>query len=468
MHVLVGRRRLRTSTHDAEREPTRCAQVAGGLYDELQNLQHAMFNGLELDRQWANVFRVFAEGVEEIISSAASSTLAATKSFVPSSIPYTASGASGRAAKVSQPAVAKQQLLRRIVIQTYYAVVATVRGLLSYRRFGVYLKNRGLDLVGRTLCVISLVLSQMYNIEDYQETTITFFHKEAILSYTVIFLWIRQLKVLTVSSTSGAFVYMIGRMIQDVLRWFLVFFFCALSWAAGFLVLFRNRRAGIGPHYGAHYDKCENIELKLGETFSSSFLFLFQITLDGSGTFWDCVIQSGYQQPGLLLSIIFLVIVVIVLLNTLIAMMAETFANVTREAFSNYAFAFGKTLMQMRGRSDVAVPLNLLAIPFSCGRFLYGAFNVPYRFKSLRKAYHLSHAPAARDGRQPSVLMQSAVDALEAAFKRSRDKLRKVDESGRDPEVTKRIDDIRLLILKERAKKLHFERSVARFCRVQV
>ena len=39
---------------------------------------------------------------------------------------------------------------------------------------------------------------------------------------------------------------------------------------------------------------------------------------------------------------------------------------------------------------------------------------------------------------------------------------------GRDPEVIKRIDAIRLDVLCDPAKKLHFERSIARFCRVQV
>ena len=43
-----------------------------------------------------------------------------------------------------------------------------------------------------------------------------------------------------------------------------------------------------------------------------------------------------------------------------------------------------------------------------------------------------------------------------------------LDGSGRDAEVTKRIDDVRLVVLSDPAKKLHFQRSVTRFCRVQV
>ena len=43
-----------------------------------------------------------------------------------------------------------------------------------------------------------------------------------------------------------------------------------------------------------------------------------------------------------------------------------------------------------------------------------------------------------------------------------------MDGSGRDPEVIKRIDDIRVLILSNPTKKLNFERSLTYFCQVAV
>ena len=183
------------------------------------------------------------------------------------------------------------QVLRLVLNQLYQAIVATLRALLGFRRYALYFNDRWPDVIGRSLCVVSLALSQMYHEGDYEETTIGFFHKEAVLSYTVIFLWIRQLEVLSVSSQFGSFVYMLGCMLKDVFRWFVIYFFCALAWAAGLLVLFRNRRAGVGPSYGDYIDQCENIEIRLGESFTKTFLFLFQVTLDGSGGFWDCVVQ---------------------------------------------------------------------------------------------------------------------------------------------------------------------------------
>ena len=43
---------------------------------------------------------------------------------------------------------------------------------------------------------------------------------------------------------------------------------------------------------------------------------------------------------------------------------AETFINVARESFANYAFAFGGMLLKHRITTGAAVPLNLCSIPF--------------------------------------------------------------------------------------------------------
>jgi hypothetical protein len=87
--------------------------------------------------------------------------------------------------------------------------------------------------------------------------------------------------------------------------------------------------------------------------------------------------------------------VIVILLNTLIAMMSETLIKVQKEAFSFYAFNFGKTLEQAR-TSGVPVPLNLLAIPYHSSRLLFIVVTLPWRFKSLcDRARGLSAVAAA-------------------------------------------------------------------------
>ena len=250
------------------------------------------------------------------------------------------------------------------------------------------------------------------------------------------------------------------------------------------------------------------------------------------------------QEPGLLLVAIFLLVVVIMLLNTLIAMMADTFTAVTSAAFANYAYAFAKTLVLMRVSTGVAVPLNLLAIPFDSLRFLYRIPQTVGCVRTLYDAYHANTAPPGKKlqhqrshsavqvgkialkehwtcqgkllrrgeddahrsnassdaiGRQsglahPTLLAASGgigrhvarpalireatqnvsnliVDLSQFSADANEETgyfFQGGDGSGRDPEVIKRIDDVRLLILRDGAKKLHFERMIARFCSIQV
>ena len=60
-----------------------------------------------------------------------------------------------------------------------------------------------------------------------------------------------------------------------------------------------------------------------------------------------------------------MILIVIMLLNTLIAMMAETYNRISLFAFRNYAFSFGKVLVSQRCKpGSAAVPLNLLSLPY--------------------------------------------------------------------------------------------------------
>ena len=58
---------------------------------------------------------------------------------------------------------------------------------------------------------------------------------------TVIVLWIKQILVLRVNPKTGPFVYMLTRMLQDVLTWMLIYICFALAWSAGLYVLYRNQ-----------------------------------------------------------------------------------------------------------------------------------------------------------------------------------------------------------------------------------
>ena len=84
--------------------------------------------------------------------------------------------------------------------------------------------------------------------------------KESILSYTVLVLWLRQLKVLSVTSTMGSFVYMLGRMLRDIAQWLVIYGFAVISFASALFVLFRNHRAAAGPSTIALGEECLTLD----------------------------------------------------------------------------------------------------------------------------------------------------------------------------------------------------------------
>ena len=87
--------------------------------------------------------------------------------------------------------------------------------------------------------------------------------KEALLSYAVIMFWLRQAKVLVISSSTGAFVYMLVMMLQDVLRWLVIYGFGSVAFSAGLYVLFRNQRAALGLSHNGLGEECAELSSAL-------------------------------------------------------------------------------------------------------------------------------------------------------------------------------------------------------------
>ena len=82
---------------------------------------------------------------------------------------------------------------------------------------------------------------------------------------------------------------------------------------------------------------------------------------------------------------LFMTFVVIILLNMLIAMMAETYTIMADRSFANYCLGFGKLLVQRRQNyyTGSSPPLNLLSVPYEISSRLYdiGHAVLPKRFK---------------------------------------------------------------------------------------
>ena len=149
-----------------------------------------------------------------------------------------------------------------------------------------------------------------------------------------------QVKLLQVSEIFGAFIYMLATMVTDVIKWLVIYIFGAVAFAAGIFVLYRNRRASLGIPINRIGDDCHELDAAF-QTFPEVLLFMIENTLAGAD-YWNCFRQSSSELPGIMVFGSFMVVIVVMLLNTLIAMMAETYDRISASAFRNYAFSFGK------------------------------------------------------------------------------------------------------------------------------
>ena len=350
--------------------------VIGALLEELLNLYHVMFDGLEIGAQWGSVLALFAEvAVETVHEIEADLHLRDCAHQISSEIARLSSSGNLRPSQGGLPGSSQAQWAQMprkprtfgaMTAEFVRAVWMTLQAFFSASRLQRYLVNDSLELFTRVLCLVSLILAADYSEEDYAAIDLHILHKESILSFTVLLLWIRLVQVMKIFSTTGALVYMLNMMLRDVLRWLLIYMFGLVAFSAGMYILYRNRRAAIGsPHWrlGVH-DECGNLGPMLGDSVIQAALYLAQATLEGSDS-WECFYQSSAQSPGMLMLISFLIAVVIMLLNTLIAMMAETFTKVSGASFKNYASSFGHVLVTNRVKPSTTVPANLLTLPYT-------------------------------------------------------------------------------------------------------
>ena len=121
--------------------------------------------------------------------------------------------------------------------------------------------------------------------------------------------------MLTVIALPRTVVYMLSRMFGDVLSWMIIYSFGAIAFSSGLFVLYRNARAPLGLEFLQLGDReCTQIDSALNSV-SEVLLFLTEITLDGGGV-WSCFRQSSADVPGLIVFGAFMVVVVLMLLNT--------------------------------------------------------------------------------------------------------------------------------------------------------
>jgi len=130
-----------------------------------------------------------------------------------------------------------------------------------------------------------------------------------LLSLSTIFLWLRMLRFLTLFQSIGPLTLMIFKMITNVCKWLLLVIFFVLAFASG-VTKFDLRGD----------EQCSNLSTLL------PFGVFFRDVIAGDGALFDCKDQeTGFGRVIILISF---VLGNVLLLNMLIAIMAESFSSV--------------------------------------------------------------------------------------------------------------------------------------------
>jgi len=425
----------------------------GALVQDLGKLHNTLFQGIDVMALWLEFLKtavgeptsVWRDGVED------------THDWLsPQSPPR-----EGMAAKVhSLRKLAHRvgRLLRRMRKLCIHALVVTVQRAVDPFRWQSYMNEHFLDLAARTLSLVSLSLAITYTrARDLQHQMpqsdgLLSIKEESVLAFTVVLLWIRQLKVLQVFRLTGWFVYMLFQMFHEVFLWLTFYFITVIGFSAGLRVLYRNQLMESGYLYRSRDEstisdlaECEHLEISLRELMTTILLML-EITFDGA-SYWQCYYNSHSPVAGVLIHVSFMMFVLVVLMNVLIAMMANTYNKVHEHSFSNYVFGFSKLIIEWGDRYPAL--WNLCLLPSTTARLM-----LPTECQSARLEW---------SGRFPVPRLTWHSEISDQPHLRTQhgEKLRL------DLDLVKRLHKIRMEIIQSPSKMVHFRKAIGRYCRVQ-
>ena len=364
--------------------------------------------------------------------------------------------------------------VRRIRKEFSRALFTTLNCALDPYRYLMYLKDNFLDILVRVLCIASLIMSMMYSDQRHalhqKPESSLHVHEDVILSFTVLLIWIRKLKVLQVSKLTGAFVYMVFEMLRDVFTWLIVYCLTVIAFSAGLRVLYRNQFMESGYLYRSRDEstvsdraECEHLEISLRELMTTILLML-EITFDGA-SYWQCYYNSHAPVAGVLMHVSFMMFVLVVLVNALIAMMSSTYTKVHDHSFSNYVFEFSKLIIEWD--SHYPAPFNLCLLPSAA---IYSMYSTT---KSLSIVGHAAKLVVNAAGHLitertvPYTHLRHFFSSATAATRTREDKRAIVLQPKLDLALVQRLHKIRAGIIDSKEEMLSFQKAIGRYCRVQ-
>jgi len=220
------------------------------------------------------------------------------------------------------------------------------------------------DMATYAFAVISLSICHIMSFAEHSSIVDFVRHSSSIIA---ILLWIRFLQFLTFHSKTGPFVKIIGKMMGDLLNFFLVYLVFVLAFGnAFFLLLSPDPDAppvvGDGDGDGVRAALAHTFlrATKKGTTTSSSsdeqafeqlettLLAVFRLMVGDYS--YEAMQDSEHLGMATFLYVAYVLVAALLLLNLLIAMLNETYSKVKEDSTREWRVEWGRRMLAMQQR----------------------------------------------------------------------------------------------------------------------
>lgn len=187
----------------------------------------------------------------------------------------------------------------------------------------------------------------------------------SVMSVACLCLTLRLMRVFYLSDTIGPYLQMLFKMLSDTVKIVVLGVPIVLGFAFALHVLFRPVTLDAEEGCSTVGDPEKEAETEGDYRRSSIFAFviLSEMVLGGTDSRLDCLRQSAAGWPAWALQLAFMLVAVVLLLNTVIAAMSKSFDLIFESLDVNSMFVRAK-LIQASTRLPIAPPpLNLLGLP---------------------------------------------------------------------------------------------------------
>jgi len=181
-----------------------------------------------------------------------------------------------------------------------------------------------------------------------------------VLAVAMFLRWLNSLPRLAERSMFfGPLILTVRYMVKDTLQFLALLIWVVLAWAVFFYMLYREPFGSNTTGQG----NCDFDPDTWFESFPDSVTFLWEAMLEGSGYF-PCFTYSSAGNLATFFMYAFVLTSTIMLVNMLVAMMAESFTRVQENKLEFYLFLRARQCISWRAYAPVPPPLNLLRLPY--------------------------------------------------------------------------------------------------------